>query len=112
LTAFLFFTAFLAFAVGLILGLTLGFAVGIGVGTTVGVAFGVGEVRVIGLIPAVIAYEGIENAVIDVMLQVATSEERAFASAESTVSEYLTLIAIQLETYVHLPSGGNHVLGS
>ena len=46
------------------------------------------------------------------MLQDATSEVSVLASAESTVNEYRTLIAIQLETYEHLFSGGNHVLGS
>ena len=62
-------------------GTAFGFAVGTGVGAEVG------DVRVIGLIPAVVAYAGIENAVMDVMLHWATSEESALASAGSTVSE-------------------------
>ena len=78
----------------------------------VGVTVGVGATRVMGVIPAVIAQAGIENAVIDVMAHDATSVVSAFASTVSTVNEQRTLIAIQLETYVHLSTGGNHVLGS
>lgn len=94
--------------------LALGFTEGLAVGeaVAVGTAVGVGATRVMGFIPAVTAYAGIENAVIDVMLQVATQVVSALASAVSIVNEYRTFIAIQLVTYVHLFSGGNHVLGS
>ncbi len=73
-------------------GVALGFAVGAGAGAVVG------DVRVIGLMPAVSAYAGSENAVMDVMLHWATSEVSALASEGSTVSEYRTFTAIQLET--------------
>jgi hypothetical protein len=62
-------------------GTALGFAVGTGVGAEVG------DIRVMGLIPAVVAYAGSENAVMDVMLHWVTSEVSALASAGSTVSE-------------------------
>jgi hypothetical protein len=71
--------------------ITLGAAVGAGAGVIVGDAVAVGAVvgatRVMGLIPAVIAYAGSENAVIDVMLHCVTREVSALASAESTVNE-------------------------
>lgn len=70
-----YFTFFLTF------GATVGFAVGTGAGAVVG------EVRVMGLMPAVVAYAGSENAVMDVMLHWATSEVSALASEGSTVSE-------------------------
>jgi len=70
-----YFTFFLTF------GATVGFAVGTGAGAVVG------EVRVMGFIPAVVAYAGSENAVMDVMLHWATSEVSALASEGSTVSE-------------------------
>jgi hypothetical protein len=62
-------------------GTAFGFAVGTGVGAEVG------DVRVMGLIPAVVAYAGIENAEMDVMLHWATSEVSALASEGSTVNE-------------------------
>jgi hypothetical protein len=70
-----YFTFFLTF------GATVGFAVGTGAGAVVG------EVRVMGLMPAVVAYAGSENAVMDVMLHWVTSEVSALASEGSTVSE-------------------------
>ena len=73
----------------LTLGAAVGFVVGSVVAAGVGVAVGVvvGATRVMGLIPAVIAYAGSENAVIDVMLHCVTSEISALASVESTVNE-------------------------
>jgi hypothetical protein len=65
--------------------LAFGFAEGFSVGEAVVV--GDGEVSVMGFIPAVIAYAGIEKAVIDVMLQDATRFASAVASAGSTVNE-------------------------
>ena len=94
---------------------TLGLAVGAGVevcSAGIDAGLGVGATSVMGLIPAVIAYAGIEKAVIEVILHDAISDVSALASAESTVNEYRTFMAIQLETYEHLFSGGNHVLGS
>jgi len=69
--------------------LALGFAEGFIEGFSVGeaVVVGDGEVSVMGFIPAVIAYAGIEKAVIDVMLQDATRFASAVASAVSTVNE-------------------------
>ena len=60
-------------------GVALGFAVGVGAV--------VGETRVMGFIPAVTAYAGIEKAVIDVMLHWETSEVSALASTVSIVNE-------------------------
>ena len=66
----------------------LTFGAGVGSATDfVGVGAGVGETRVMGLIPAVVAYAGIENAEMDVMLHWATSEVSALASEGSTVNE-------------------------
>ena len=77
-----YFTFFLTF------GAAAGFAVGTGIcAADVGVAVGAGATRVMGLIPAVVAYAGSENAVMDVMLHWVTSEVSALASAGSTVSE-------------------------
>ena len=92
--------------------LTILYVSGARVGLAVAVGAVDGAVKVIGLIPAVIAYAESEDALMDVMLHWLTSEDKAPASAESTVSEYRTFIAIQFETYEHLFSGGNHVLGS
>ena len=65
--------------------LNSGVALGFTVGAVVGVV--VGDVRVMGLMPAVTAYAGSEDAVMDVMLHWATSEVSALASEGSTVSE-------------------------
>ena len=62
-------------------GVALGFAVGADGGVFAG------EVSVMGLIPAVIAYAESENAEMDVMLHWETSEVSALASEGSTVSE-------------------------
>ena len=80
-------TAFLTFgaAVGFEVGAGVGVEVGAGVGVVVGVV--VGATRVMGLIPAVIAYVGSEKAVMEVMLHWATREVSALASAVSTVNE-------------------------
>jgi hypothetical protein len=82
LTSFLDFLAF-----GFAEGFPEGFVVGEAVEVCVGDAVGDGDVRIMGFIPAVIAYAGIENAVIDVMLQEATRVVSALASAVSTVNE-------------------------
>jgi hypothetical protein len=71
----------------LTLGAAVGFVVGSVVAAGVGVGVLVGATRVMGLMPAVTAYAGSENAVIDEMLHCATSEVSALASAESTVNE-------------------------
>jgi hypothetical protein len=67
--------------------LTFGAEVAFVVGTAVGAGAVVGETRVMGFIPAVTAYAGIEKAVIDVMLHWETSEVSALASAVSIVNE-------------------------
>ena len=67
--------------------LTFGSEIAFVVGTAVGVGAVVGETRVMGFIPAVTAYAGIEKAVIDVMLHSETSEVSALASAVSIVNE-------------------------
>jgi hypothetical protein len=89
-----YFTSFLDFlAFGFAEGFPEGFVVGDAVEVCVGDAVGDGDVRVMGFTPAVIAYAGIENAVIDVMLQEATRVVSALASAVSTVKSIQMRVA-------------------
>ncbi len=67
--------------------LTILYVSGASVGSAVAVGAVAGPVRVIGLIPAVIAYAESEDALMDVMLHWETSEVSALASEGSTVSE-------------------------
>ena len=67
--------------------LTILYVSGARVGSAVAVGADDGAVIVIGLMPAVVAYDESDDAVIDVMLHCVTSDVNALASAESTVSE-------------------------